>query len=75
MAKALGIGGIIFTAADPASLATWYGRWLGREIGSDFNGASFSARRSCAVEPPANVYPLWSPFDPEGNKVELWRPA
>jgi hypothetical protein len=75
MAKALGIGGLIFNAADPASHAAWYGRWLGREIGSDFNGAIFSAPRSRAVEPPADVYPAWLPFDPEDNRVDLWRPA
>jgi predicted enzyme related to lactoylglutathione lyase len=54
MARATGIGGIFFKAADPAATRTWYAEHLGIAI-DDF-GATFGA------DPDPAAVTIWSPF-------------
>jgi len=120
MAKVLGLGGVFFKSADPATLGAWYKQWL--DVPVEPWGAVLPHK-----ELPSSAYGVWTPFaadtdyfapstssfmvnfvvddvdgclarvleggaevmdkiedgefgrfgwflDPEGNKVELWRP-
>lgn len=58
MAKALGIGGVFFKAADPAALASWYKKWLQIDLENTFNGCCFYPEHL-----PKKSYTVWSPFD------------
>jgi hypothetical protein len=67
----LGIGGVFFKAEDPEGLCKWYETCLGMKIESDFTGGTF----------PTSQMPEETEFgdfgwviDPEGHKVELWKP-
>jgi predicted enzyme related to lactoylglutathione lyase len=57
--RALGVGGVFFRSADPASLASWYQQALGLEIESwgVTNGTSFHPDAM-----PANAFTVWGAF-------------
>lgn len=67
MAKVLGIGGIFFKSADPATLAAWYGKWLRIELDQTFNGSRFFPNHL-----PEKSYTVWSPFD---EKTDYFKPS
>ena len=57
--KALGIGGVFFRSADPASLAAWYSRFLG------INMESWGSTRGTSFVPgdmPEHAFTVWSMF-------------
>ena len=56
MAKARGVGGILFKSPDPQGLSNWYSQWLGLTPDSE-SGVSFRPQTM-----PKNSYTVWSPF-------------
>lgn len=65
MAHVTGIGGIFFTARDPAALCAWYKRHLGIDV-EEWGGTAF--RWSDASGNPTNGTTVWSVGQAAGDR-------